>query len=64
MNERAERDRRAQISLREKNRKRGLDAQRGEERRVAYGTSLGRKGGCARGDGQDGEQGWMRVCVD
>jgi hypothetical protein len=65
MNERGQRDRRTQISLGEKDRKRGLDAQRGEERRVAYGTSESPEIGCTRGGGQHGEQDTgVHVCVD
>jgi hypothetical protein len=46
-------------------RRRGLDAERSEEGRVAYGTSLGREDGCAGGDGQNGEQdSGVHVCLD
>ena len=46
-------------------RRRGLDAERSEERRVAYGTSLGCEGGCAGGNGQNGEgDSGVKVCLD
>ena len=47
---------RTQISVRQKGGE-GLDAERCEERRVAYGTSERRENGCTGGYGQDGEQG-------